>query len=174
MCVTSEGINGNFQHPYATRLKRKEPLFCHGTNQQPASMIQTHLYLIIFNQKIVVMTEFSKSVVSCLTEWGKTSAACNGNIECLEQSARQLRECLDAAFPDSKKIELESDKVNYMLSSVFFLANRLSKAIEGLAEFDRVMNSTEKMGKVSIEEKENQEMHTKFQQELDDILAKYF
>jgi hypothetical protein len=109
-----------------------------------------------------------------MADWGMRSASCDGKKECLEQSARQLRDCLDAAFPDSKKVELESDKVNYMLSSVFFLANRLSKAIEGLAEFDRVMNSTEKVGKVSIEEKENQEMHTKFQQELDDILAKYF
>jgi len=85
-----------------------------------------------------------------------------------------LRECLDAAFPDSKKVELESDKVNYMLSSVFFLANRLSKAAEGLAEFDRVTNSIEKVGKTSVEENENQEMHTKFQKELDDILGKYF
>jgi len=120
------------------------------------------------------MTEFSRTVINCLDEWSRRSTACSGKRDCLEESAKQLRECLDAAFPDSKKVELESDKVNYMLSSVFFLANRLSKAIEGLAEFDRVMNSTEKMGKVSIEEKENQEMHTKFQQELDDILAKYF
>ena len=120
------------------------------------------------------MTEFSKIVTSCIADWGKKSAACNGNTECLEQSARQLRKCLDAAFPDSKKIELESDKVNYMLSSVFFLANRLSKAIEGLAEFDRVMNSTEKLGKASLEGKENQEMHSKFQKELDEILGKYF
>ena len=123
---------------------------------------------------LAVVTEFSKSVVNCITEWGKRSADCNGNTECLEQSARHLRECLDAAFPDSKRIELESDKVNYMLSSVFFLANRLSKAIEGLAEFDRVMSSTEKIGKTSLEEKENEEMHTKLQKELDDILAKYF
>ena len=120
------------------------------------------------------MTEFSTSVINCISEWSKRSADCNGNTECLEQSARHLRQCLDAAFPDSKRVELESDKVNYMLSSVFFLANRLSKAIEGLAEFDRVMNSTEKVGKVSIEEKENQEVHTKFVKELDDILAKYF
>ena len=61
-----------------------------------------------------------------------------------------------------------------MLSSVFFLANRLSKATEGLAEFDRVMNSMERIGKASLEQKENQELHTKFQKELDDILAKYF
>lgn len=100
--------------------------------------------------------------------------ACNGNTECLEQSAKELRKCLDAAFPDSKKVELESDKVNYMLSSVFFLANRLSKATEGLAEFDRVMNSIEKVGKASLEQKENQELHTRFQKELDDILGKYF
>ncbi|MDQ3968925.1 MAG: hypothetical protein M3275_11095 [Thermoproteota archaeon] len=120
------------------------------------------------------MTEFSKTVVSCIAEWSKRSATCNGNTECLEQSARQLRKCLDAAFPDSKRVELESDKVNYILSSVFFLANRLSKATEGLAEFDRVMNSIEKVGKASLEEKENQELHTKFQKELDDILGKYF
>jgi hypothetical protein len=121
------------------------------------------------------MTEFSKAVASCIAEWSKRSVACNGNTQCLEQSARQLRECLDAAFPDSKRVELESDKVNYMLSSVFFLANRLSKASQGLAEFDRVMSSMEKVGKISLEEKEeNQELHTKFQKELDDILAKYF
>jgi hypothetical protein len=120
------------------------------------------------------MTEFSKTVVGCIAEWSKSSAACNGNTECLEQSARQLRRCLDAGFPDSKKVELESDKVNYMLSSVFYLANRLSKATEGLAEFDRVMNSIEKVGKASLEQEENQELHKKFQKELDDILGKYF
>jgi hypothetical protein len=121
------------------------------------------------------MTEFSNLVINCIVEWGTRSAACNGNTECLEQSAKQLRQCLDAAFPDSKKVELESDKVNYMLSSVFFLANRLSKAIEGLAEFDRVMSSAEKnVGKTSLKEGENQEMQTKFQKQLDDILAKYF
>src|SRR5215203_1249122 len=120
------------------------------------------------------MTDFSKAVINCIADWGKRSASCNGNTECLEQSARQLRECLDAAFPDSKRIELESDKVNYMLSSVFFLANRLSKATEGLAEFDRLMYSIEKVGRGSVEEKENQQLHTKFQKELDVILGKYF
>lgn len=120
------------------------------------------------------MTEFSKAVASCISDWGKKSADCNGDAECLEQSARQLRKCLDGAFPNSKRVEIESDKVNYMLSSVFFLANRLSKASQGLAEFDKVMKSMEKVGKTSLEEKEDQEVHTKFQRELDDILAKYF
>jgi hypothetical protein len=43
-----------------------------------------------------------------------------------------------------------------------------------LAEFDRVMNSIENVGKTSLEEKENQELQTKFKKELDDILSKYF
>jgi hypothetical protein len=134
--------------------------------------VETHLFLNHYFSKY--MTKFSKAVVNCIAEWGKRSAECNGNTECLERSARELRRCLDVAFPDSKKVELESDKVNYMLSSVFFLANRLSKTTEGLAEFDRVINSIEKVGKASLEEKENQELHTKFRKELDDILAKYF
>ena len=48
------------------------------------------------------------------------STDCNGNNECLEECSRQLRKCLDAAFPNSKSVELESDTVNYMLLSVFF------------------------------------------------------
>lgn len=118
-----------------------------------------------------MLTEFSKMVASCIADWGKRSAACNGDMECLERSARQLRESLDAAFPDSKKIEVETDKVNYMLSSVFFLANRLSKASQGLAEFDRVMNSA---GKSGLEGKESKQTYAKFHKELDEILAKYF
>ena len=117
------------------------------------------------------MTEFSKAVAGCIADWGKKAGACNGSAECLERSARQLRECLDAAFPDSKGVELESDKVNYMLSSVFFLANRLSKASQGLAEFDRVMSNIEKAG---LGNGENRQRYVRFQKDLDEILAKYF
>jgi hypothetical protein len=120
------------------------------------------------------VTEFSNAVASCIADWGKRAAACNDIAECLERSARQLRECLDAAFPDSKRVELESDKVNYILSSVFFLANRLSKASQGLSEFDKVMNSIEKTGKASLEHSENTQLYVKFHKELDEILARYF
>ena len=44
------------------------------------------------------MTEFSKAVVSCLVKWSKTSAECNGNAECLEQSAGQLSGALMLHF----------------------------------------------------------------------------
>lgn len=120
------------------------------------------------------MTEFSKAVAGCIAEWGKRAAACNGRLDCLDHSARQLRECLDGAFPDSKDIELESDKINYMLSSVFFLANRLSKASQGLAEFDKMMNNVEKASKISMDSNEKRQRYTKFHKELDEILAKYF
>ena len=120
------------------------------------------------------MTDFSRAVAGCIADWGKRAADCNGSTECLERSAKQLRECLDSAFPDSKKVELESDKVNYMLSSVFFLANRLSKASQGLAEFDRLMDSIEKAGKASLDGKENKQLYAKFHKELDEILARYF
>lgn len=122
----------------------------------------------------VAVTEFSKSVAACIADWGKRAASCNGNTECVERSAKQLRECLDAAFPDSKRIELESDKVNYMLSSAFFLANRISKVTQGLAEFDKAMNDIEKVGKTNLENDENKQLYLKFQKELDGILAKYF
>ena len=67
---------------------------------------------------------------------GKISADCKGDVQCLE-SAQDLRVCLEAAFPDSRKVEFESDKVNYILSSIFFLTNRMSKATIGLAEVDK-------------------------------------
>jgi hypothetical protein len=120
------------------------------------------------------VTEFSKAVANCVSDWGKRAASCNGSAECLERSARRLRECLDAAFPDSKRVDLESDKVNYMLSSVFFLTNRMSKATQGLAEFDKIMSNIEKVGRASFEDKENRQLYVKFQKELDEILARYF
>jgi hypothetical protein len=74
----------------------------------------------------------------------------------------------------SKSIELETDKVNYIMSSVFYLTNRLAKSVIGLAEFDHALSKIEKIGKISLEQKENQELYEGFKQDLDDILLKYF
>lgn len=120
------------------------------------------------------MTEFSLKVTKCIAEWGKRSADCKGNVQCLEDCAKQLRGCLDIAFPDSKRIEFEGDKVNYLLSAIFFLASRISKASIGLAEFDRVMGDMNNIGKVSLENDENRELYEKMKQQLDEIIAKYF
>ena len=117
------------------------------------------------------MKTFSREVIECLAQWGKRCADCNGDVSCLEACSKELRVCLDAAFPDSRKIEFESDKVNYIMSSIFFLANRISKATIGLAEFDKVVNKTTKgTSEVDIEKMQNTEM----KELLDEIIAKYF
>lgn len=120
------------------------------------------------------MTDFSANVSKCISDWGKSAASCSGNIECLDSCGRQLRKCLDEVFPYSKKIELESDKVNYMLSSLFFLANRLAKASIGLAEFDKTMAGIQKIDDISMKEKQNKELYERARNQIDEILAKYF
>ena len=119
--------------------------------------------------------EFSQEVIKCIAQWGKRSADCKDDVQCLEASSRDLRVCLDAAFPDSRKIEFESDKVNYILSSIFFLANRMSKATIGLAELDKIANKTKESGEAVIEKKKhNTEGESKMKELLDEIIAKYF
>jgi hypothetical protein len=113
-------------------------------------------------------------VSKCIADWGKSAASCSGNVECLDSCGMKLRKCLDDVFPYSKKIELETDKVNYMLSSLFFLANRLAKASIGLAEFDKAITNIQKIGDISTEEKENKLLDKKVKNQIDEILAKYF
>ena len=120
------------------------------------------------------MTDFSQGVSGCIAEWSKKAAECKGNIEYLNESTRELRGCLDSIFPYSKNIELETDKINYIMSSVFFLTNRLAKSVIGLAEFDHTLSKIEKIGKISLEQKENKKLYEGFKQDLDDILSKYF
>ena len=118
--------------------------------------------------------EFSQEVIKCIAQWGKRSADCKDDVQCLEASSRDLRVCLDAAFPDSRKIEFESDKINYILSSIFFLANRMSKATIGLAELDKIVSETKETIEPSIEKKQNTEDDAKLKELLDEIIAKYF
>ena len=118
--------------------------------------------------------EFSQEVIKCIAQWGKRSADCKDDVQCLEASSRDLRVCLDAAFPDSRKIEFESDKVNYILSSIFFLAYRMSKATIGLAELDKKVSETKETMEPSIEKKQNTEDDAKMKELLDEIIAKYF
>ena len=120
------------------------------------------------------MTDFSKAVAACIADWGRQASECDGSNECLENASKHLRNCLDKAFPDSEKLNLQGDKVNYMLSSVFFLANRLTKACEGLAEFDRVVGTTEELSRQVGGDSASQGRAREFSKELDDILARYF
>lgn len=113
-------------------------------------------------------------MTGCIAKWAEISNNCAGDPRCLEESARQLRQCIEAAFPDSTNIEFENDKINYILSSTFFLANRLAKACIGLSEFDKAVTNLNITGQSSLESKENTKLYQKFEQDLDEILAMYF
>lgn len=118
------------------------------------------------------MTDFCKAVADCIAEWGRETAESGGDATRMEAASRRLRGCLDRAFPDSQKVGSGGDKVNYMLSSVFFLANRLAKASQGLAEFDRLLSGTENLSTEGAERAG--ERQSGFEKKLDKILAEYF
>ena len=97
------------------------------------------------------MTDFSEGVSRCIAEWSKKAAECKGDIECLNESTKQLRGCLDSIFPYSKSIELETDKVNYIMSSVFFLTNLYISAIFDAPQYFTNLMTIEKVDlKLSI------------------------
>jgi len=63
-----------------------------------------------------------------------------------------------------------------MLSTVFFLSNRLTKAITGLSEIDKAIGDVVKEEKQSLDDSnvENKRNHEKMEKEINEILAKYF
>src|ERR1051326_9184130 len=99
-----------------------------------------------------ILTEYSSNVSKCLNNWTKRLQDCDGDTNCFEEAGKELRGCLDAAFPPSTKLEFESDKINYMLSTIFFLSNRLTKAITGLSEMDKVIDNFVKKENQSLDE----------------------
>ncbi len=127
--------------------------------------------LIIFS-----LTEYSSNISKCLSSWAKMLQDCNGNTNCLEECGKELRACLDIAFPPSTKLEFESDKINYMLSTVFFLSNRLTKAITGLSEIDKAIGDVVKEEKQNLDDSnvENKRNYEKMEKEINEILARYF
>ena len=89
---------------------------------------------------------------------------CKGDANCLESAVKQLRECLDATFPPSNKVEVESDKINYILSSVFLLSNRLSKATIAQADLDDAITTNA----------HDSNRNEKVKNSLTEIISKYF
>jgi hypothetical protein len=118
------------------------------------------------------MTDFCKAVARCVAEWGRETAECAGDVKQIEAASHRLRQCLDGAFPDSQKVSLGGDKVNYMLSSVFFLANRLAKASQGLAEFDKTVSGVSSLSDKNLDE--GAVKGPDFDRKLDEILSTYF
>ncbi len=121
------------------------------------------------------LTDYSLKISNCLSNWSKKTQDCNGDIGCLENTAKELRECLDKAFPPSEKVEFESDKINYMLSTVFFLSNRLAKSLVGLAEFDKAVREMVQKEKQNVDASgKDKASYENMEKELNEILSKYF
>ncbi|MGN6615087.1 MAG: hypothetical protein ACTHKC_08595 [Candidatus Nitrosocosmicus sp.] len=122
----------------------------------------------------LTLPSYLSNISTCLFNWSKKVQECNGDIHGLEECTKELRECIDIAFPPSTKLEFESDKTNYMLSAVFFLTNRLAKAMIGIAEFDKIMKELEKAGIESQDREEYKIIEENKKTGLNEILAKYF
>lgn len=122
------------------------------------------------------MDSYSLKVIDCLSQWADKMKECKGEATCLEDCSKHLRDCLDSVFPSSTTLQLESDKVNYIFSTIFFLSNRLTKAITGLSEIDRSIELLVKEGQSSKTNTNNKNdfNYKVIEKKLDEILSKYF
>lgn len=120
------------------------------------------------------MSEFSKEIIDCLASWTKELQNCNGEPECIEQCNKELRKRLDIVLPSSTKLEFDNDKISYIFSTIFFLSNRLNKALVGLAVTDKALSNlvSEKSATLDkdIDNKDKQEFHDI----LNKVLSGYF
>lgn len=121
------------------------------------------------------MTNFSNQVIDCLVSWAQELQNCKEDPICLEQCGKNLKKRLDVIFPPSTKLEFDNDKISYIFSTLFFLSNRLNKALVGLAETDKAINNivSEERSKISNNNSDSQEKQ-KFEDILNRILSDYY
>lgn len=122
------------------------------------------------------MTNYSTEIIECLASWTQQLQNCKGDPKCIEQCSKELRKRLDTIFPPSTKLEFDNDKISYIFSTIFFLSNRLNKALIGLAETDKAINnlvSEERSTMVGGNDSDDQDRQ-EFQNILNKILADYY
>ena len=119
------------------------------------------------------MAEFSKEIIECMVTWTQQLQKCKGDPECIAHCGKELRKKLDFVFPSSTKLEFDNDKISYIFSTIFFLSNRLNKALVGLAETDKALNKVSQERKTLNKDDDKQE-RKEFQSVLNDILSDYF
>jgi len=61
-----------------------------------------------------------------------------------------------------------------MMSTIFFLLNRLAKSMIGLSEFEKSMKEFERLGKESLDSDEYKSIYENQKTTLNEILARYF
>jgi hypothetical protein len=120
------------------------------------------------------MTNYSTDIISCLVSWTQQLQDCKGDSKCIEQCGNDLRKRMDAVFPPSTKLEFENDKISYIFSTIFFLSNRLNKALVGLAETDKAITSLASEAQTTVDDKSNNQERQAFQNTLNRVLSDYY
>ncbi|HEU5121016.1 MAG TPA: hypothetical protein VFT71_08505 [Candidatus Nitrosocosmicus sp.] len=120
------------------------------------------------------MTNYSIDIIESLTSWTKQLQDCKGDSKCIEQCGNDLRKRMDAVFPSSTKLEFENDKISYIFSTIFFLSNRLNKALVGLAETDKAITSLVSEAQTTVDHKSNNQERQVFQNTLNRVLSDYY
>jgi hypothetical protein len=97
-----------------------------------------------------------------------------GTVIAWKSAHNTLETVLIMSFPLRIVLNWRQIKLIMYFHPSSFLANRLAKCTIGLSELDKAIGNVEKIGKVSVDEKENTELYRKFHEQLDEILRKYF
>ncbi|WP_458719724.1 hypothetical protein [Candidatus Nitrosocosmicus sp. R] len=120
------------------------------------------------------MTNYSTEVIKCLASWTQQLQNCKGDPQCIEHCSKELRKELDTIFPSSTKLEFDNDKISYIFSTVFFLSNRLNKALIGLAEIDKAINNLVLEEQTTTNNKIDGQNREEFENNLNKILSEYY
>ena len=120
------------------------------------------------------MTNYSTDIIECLVTWTQQLQDCKGDSQCIEQCGSDLRKRMDAVFPSSTKLEFDNDKISYIFSTIFFLSNRLNKALIGLAETDKAITSLVSESQTTVDSKSNNQERQVFQNTLNRVLSDYY
>ena len=120
------------------------------------------------------MTNYSTEIIECLVSWTQELQNCKGDPKCIEQCGNELRGRLDTIFPPSTTLEFDNDKISYIFSTIFFLSNRLNKALIGLAETDKAINDLVSEERTTIDKVNDNRNRQEFRKILNKILSDYY
>jgi hypothetical protein len=120
------------------------------------------------------MTNYSTDIIESLASWTLQLQNCNGDPKCIEQCGSDLRKRLDNIFPSSTKLEFDNDKISYIFSTIFFLSNRLNKALIGIAETDKAIANLVTETQTTIDNENTDQDRKEFQNTLNKVLSDYY
>lgn len=120
------------------------------------------------------MTKYSIEIIDCLASWSQQLQNCNGDPQCIEQCSKELRKRLDTIFPPATKLGSDNDKISYIFSTIFFLSNRLNKALIGLAETDKAIKNLVSEERVTTNSNIDSQNRQEFENVLNNILSEYY